>query len=49
MPLFRGLADSFTAVNDDTKLRITGGAEYGARPPGKVQATVMDLEKALGI
>ncbi|KAF1995580.1 glycoside hydrolase family 93 protein [Amniculicola lignicola CBS 123094] len=36
-------------VNDGTKIRIAGGAPYGAPPPGLVQVSVMDLRKALEI
>ncbi|KAF2732503.1 hypothetical protein EJ04DRAFT_608203 [Polyplosphaeria fusca] len=33
--------------NDNTKLRITGGAEYDQVGPSKVQVTILDLGKAL--
>ncbi|KAF2472391.1 BNR/Asp-box repeat protein [Lindgomyces ingoldianus] len=36
-------------TNDETKLRIAGGAEYGQTDPSQVLLTIMDLAKALNI
>ncbi|KAK7185689.1 bnr asp-box repeat domain protein [Paraphaeosphaeria sporulosa] len=43
------VAKSSKAVNDGKNIRIAGGAEYEAPPPGKGQVSVMDLKKALGV
>jgi hypothetical protein len=41
-------ANLILAENDDSKIRITGGAEYDAEPPNVVKVTMIDLAKDLG-
>ncbi|ORY10113.1 BNR/Asp-box repeat domain protein [Clohesyomyces aquaticus] len=35
--------------NDDTKVRIAGGAVYGQNDPSQVTVTIIDLAKAIGV